>query len=113
MGQIIIEIIVAVFAVFGFYSFFGMAVDAIFRPDNSLVAIEIRDSNDIENIDLLLQDAVSGSRRGKIIVIVDESVFSRIAVQGGKYRLGENVDTLLQKYGVEFRLTSRIDNVKK
>ena len=112
MVQIIIEIIVAVFAVLGFYSIFGMAADAIFCPDNSLIAIEIRDTNDIEDLDLLLQNAACGACRGKIVVIVDEAVFSEIAVRGGKYRLGENVDVLIEKYGVDFRLTSKIKNVE-
>lgn len=102
--EVVVEVILALFAVFGFYSAAGMAVEAIFKSDRCAVAVEIQSPEDLNNLDLLLHDAVNGFvgfRPRRLIVIADSSLFAADGESGGESGLGEEADKLLEKYGAE------------
>lgn len=72
--EVILEIIVALFAVFGAYTAIRTLAEAIFRSKNILVALEIKSNEDANDIDFLLREArhsftVRGAR-GRVVVLL-------------------------------------------
>lgn len=72
--EVILEITVALFAVFGAYTAIRTVAEAIFRSKNILVALEIKTNEDANDIEFLLREArdsftVRGAR-GRVVVLL-------------------------------------------
>ena len=72
--EVVLEIIIAVFAVYGIYSAIRTLAEAMFRSKNIVVALEIKTNEDASELDYLLSEAreaftVRGVR-GRIIVLL-------------------------------------------
>ena len=72
--EVVLEIIVAIFAVYGIYSAVRVVAEAFFRSKNIVVALEIKTNEDASELDYLLSEAreaftVRGAR-GRIIVLL-------------------------------------------
>ena len=67
----VIEVCVALFAVFGFYCAARFFFELLFAPSQLAVAVEVREREDAEMLDMLLREA-RGSflRRGRARLVV-------------------------------------------
>ncbi len=67
----VIEVTVALFAVFGFYCVIRLFCELLFAPSQLAVAVEVREREDAEMLDMLLQDARGAFlRRGHARLVV-------------------------------------------
>lgn len=81
-----LEIIVAMLAVFGFYSIVRLIVQKIFVQRNFLLAIEILDPDDVSNAEMYLREVFShymtiGAERVALIVpenLMDDDEILRV-----------------------------------
>ncbi|MBQ8141458.1 MAG: hypothetical protein IJ038_07180 [Clostridia bacterium] len=90
--KIAIEVIAALFAVFGFYSAVRLLAQKIFADDNIFLAVEIKDETAAENAEVLIREALgyflaAGSPR--VAVLVSEELCD------------DRLMDIVRKYGAE------------
>ncbi len=102
MSKIIIDIAVALFAVYGFFCALRLLADLLWAPRQLAVAVTVQNREDADMLDVLLHEADSAfftNRNAPIIVLVSA------ALMDGTVGLGEELfDTyadLLEEYGAE------------
>ena len=101
-GVIVLEIILAAFAVIGFYSVLKLIGELIFPYDYLDVAVRIYDEEQIERLDVILDVAASKSsrRRGEGIVVLISSHLMTGAMGYGEV-LRPELEALLRSYGAD------------
>ena len=99
--QLILEVSVALFAVFGFYCALRMVADLFWMPKQLYVAIEVQNKEDAEMLDVLLHEAYSAFfRKGHRIAVLLSSDLMNGTVGNGE-ELFEKYSDLLDSYGAE------------
>ena len=105
LESLVVEIVVAVLAVFGFYCFLQMVEEWIFTPRNIAVAVEIKTKRDAEELELLLSQARSASfqkGRSRILVLIPRSLLLEVCPENVSDLSGESYFCkLLEQYGAE------------
>lgn len=101
-GVIILEVILAAFAVIGFYCALKMIGELIFPYDYLDVAVRIYDEEQIARLDMILDVAASKSsrRRGEGIVVLISSHLMTGAMGYGEV-LRPELEALLRSYGAD------------
>ena len=90
MLRIFVEIVTAVFAVFGFYSFWGLVARRLFGSENIILSIVILDQADLETVEESVREAIYGAlsmKCARVAILVSEEFWSdpRIAEVATKY----------------------------
>ena len=84
LWELILQVAVALFAVFGFYCALRLFADLFFASEQIVVAVEIRDQKDAEMLDVLLHEAWSAffrKRHGRLVVLLSyELMDGRVGV---------------------------------
>ena len=98
----VIEVSVALFAVFGFYCAVRMFFELLFTPGQIAVAVEVREREDAEELDMLLHEARSTFlRKGKARIVVLLSSELMDGTVGKGEELDPHYGELLDEYGAE------------
>ena len=95
-------VILALFAVFGFFCAVRIFAERIWIPEQLVVAIEILDLEDAEMLDMLLHEAVSAfSRRRamRVVILLSASLMDGRVGEGDE--LLPEYRALLERYGAE------------
>ena len=98
----VIEVAVALFAVFGFYCAARMFCELLFSPSQIVVAIEVREKQDAQELDMLLHEARSAflrKGRARLVVLVSADLMDGTVGEGEE--LFPLYDELLEEYGAE------------
>jgi len=102
MLGLIIEIGVAMLAVFGLCCALKMLLELLFSSDRISVAIEVMEARDARTMDLLLREAQTlslGKGRARLVVLISS------ALMDGTVGLGDTLDeeyaALIDSYGAE------------
>ena len=99
--QVILEVLVALFAVFGFYCALRAFADLMWSSKQLYIAIEIQSREDADMLDVLLHEAHSALfRKGRRIVVLLSAVLMDGTVGVGEDLL-EPYAELLDRYGAE------------
>ena len=96
--RVAIEVIVAMFAVFGFYSAIKLLAQRIFSSDNIIIAVEIKTDEDVLNSEMLIREALGSfllTSSSHIAVLVSEKLCSKELMR------------VAQKYGVHIHIIDR------
>ena len=98
---LILEVSVALFAVFGFYCAMRTVADLFWAPKQLYVAIEVQNKEDAEMLDVLLHEAYSAFfRKGhRIVVLLSGDLMDGTVGLGEE--LFEKYSDLLELYGAE------------
>ena len=98
---LILEVSVALFAVFGFYCALRMVADLFWAPRQLYAAVEVQNKEDAEMLDVLLHEAYSAFfRKGHRIVVLLSSDLMDGTVGVGE-ELFDQYSDLLELYGAE------------
>lgn len=101
LWDILLEVMAAMFAVFGFYCALRMAADLFWNPKQLCIAVEVRNTKDAEMLDVLLHEAYSAFfRKGRRIVVLLSSELMDGTVGLGE-ELFEKYSDLIDTYGAE------------
>ena len=101
LWQVVLEVLAAMFAVFGFYCAMRMAVDLLWKPSQICIAVTVQNKKDAEMLDVLLHEAYSAFfRKGRRIVVLLSAELMDGTVGVGEELL-EKYSDLLQSYGAE------------
>ncbi len=102
MTKIIVDIAVALFAVYGFYCALRMLADLLWAPKQLCVAVRVQTREDADMLDVLLHEADSAffaNRRASICVLVSA------ALMDGTIGLGDELfdpyAELLEEYNAD------------
>ena len=90
--RVAIEVIVALFAVFGFYSAVKLLAQRIFSSENIILAVEIKTDEDVLNAEMLIREALGSfllTSSSSIAVLVYEGLCSAELI------------SVVEKYGVQ------------
>ena len=99
--QVILDVWVAMLAVFGFYCAVRTVADMLWAPHQLFVAIEVRERADAEMLDVLLHEAYAAFfRKGKQIVVLFSNELMNGTVGVGE-QLYEKYSDLLDTYGAD------------
>ena len=99
--RVILDVSVAMLAVFGFYCALRMVVDMLWAPKQLYVAIEVRNAEDADMLDVLLHEAyVAFFRKGKQIVVLFSNELMDGTVGEGE-QLYDKYSDLLDTYGAD------------
>lgn len=101
--MLILEVTAALFAVFGFYCAMQLITEWFFIPENLAVAVEIRNKEDADMLEMLLHEARSASfRKGhtRLVVLLSTDLLDG-TVGSADGTLGERYLSLLEEYGAE------------
>ena len=90
--RVAIEVIVALFAVFGFYSAVKLLAQRIFSAENIILAVEIKTDEDVLNAEMLIREAL-----GSFLLTSS----SRIAVLVYEGLCCAELRSVVEKYGVQ------------
>lgn len=91
--KIFFEILVAGFGVYGFYCFLSVFFHKAFGRRNLVLALEILNAEDAENVDLMIRELMSGfscPETRRIALIVSEEVLCN-----------ENLQKTVTKYSLD------------
>ena len=84
LWELILQVAVALFAIFGFYCALRLFTDLFFASEQIAVAVEIRDQKDAEMLDVLLHEAWSAffrKRHARLVVLLSyELMDGRVGV---------------------------------
>ena len=90
--RVAIEVIVALFAVFGFYSAVKLLAQRIVSAENIILAVEIKTDEDVLNAEMLIREALGSfllTSSSSIAVLVYERLCSAELI------------SVVEKYGVQ------------
>lgn len=92
---------VALFAVFGFYCALRTLTGLFFPSKRISVAVEVRDKKDVEQLDMLLQEAAASSlqRGARLVVLLSADLMDGTVGVGDA--LFDDYDALLERFGAE------------
>lgn len=100
--EYVIDVSIAVFAVFGFLCAVHMLAELFFAPTQLSVAVEVRVSEDAEMLDMLLREAASSSlRRGRARLVVLLSADLMDGTVGEDEELLPNYQEIIDRWGAE------------
>lgn len=100
--HLIVEIAVAIFAVFGFYCALRWVADLLFLPKQPALAIEIREKEDADMLNVLLHEAYSAflhRRQVRIVVLISSALMNGVLGEGEE--LYDSYAALLERYGAD------------
>ena len=104
---ILAEIVVALFAVVGFYCVVKIGLEWLFYPRNIVVAVEVNTREDADMLDVLLHEAESASfrkcNRRTVVLIASELMDGTV---GFGDVLLEKYEELLYCYGADYYVVS-------
>lgn len=92
--RIVLEIIAAMFAVFGFYSAVRLFANKFFGDDNIIISVHIKNREDAENAETLIREALGSfllTSSCRVAVLADRCLEQDEALMG-----------VFRKYGVEY-----------
>lgn len=102
MGRILVEISVALFAVFGFCCALKTFLELILAPRQIAVAVEVRNKRDADMLDMLLHEARSAFfQRGRTRLVVLVSAHLMDGTVGVGDELLEAYADLIDSFGAE------------
>ena len=100
--MLLFYIVLSLFAVFGFFCAVRLFTELIFASEQIAIAIEVRNRNDAEMLDMLLHEAVSAFlRRGRSHIVVLLSAELMDGTVGEGEDLLPRYQDLLDRYGAE------------
>ena len=100
--DLFLRIVLLACAVFGAYCAIKTLAEALFSSDRITVALEIRDVQDVDELDMLLCEAQSTSlRRGhtRVVVLLSSALMDGTVGEGDE--LYDSYMDLLARYGAE------------
>jgi hypothetical protein len=98
----VIEALVALFAVFGFFCAARMLCELVFASPQIAVAIEVREKQDVQELDMLLHEARAAflrKGRARLVVLISSDLMDGTVGDGEE--LSPLYDELLEEYGAE------------
>ncbi|MBQ7346722.1 MAG: hypothetical protein IJW55_02090 [Clostridia bacterium] len=102
MLRILIEIGVALFAVFGFCCALKTFFELLFASERIAVAVEVREKKDADMLDMLLHEAQSAFlRKGHARLVVLLSTELMDGTVGTGEELADDYAELIDRYGAE------------
>ena len=99
--RILIAVVAALFSVFGFYCAVRTIGEMLFPARRLSVAVEVRDKRDVEDLDMLLDEAVKASLGGGARLVVLMSVELMDGTVGFGDELSDYYADLLDRFGAE------------